>query len=925
MASSALPAGRGAKSTQIPKQTTGVGASSSQQRQVQAGLFRPPQASTGIRNGEKSPPKQTMDYRAAVSPAKPWGMRIPPKPNEPHQFSTEAQFQDALEDIRYTNNALYGGSGEKYYIGHTQGIAGRRHDWGSSSLGYTNQRTMEMEGELFEDQMDTGQVNQAHSNDGQDNQMEDQDNDDHEAEGDQPLPAILEQNEDLVEEDEQGGNEQDNSYLERHQAWIDVLDENLATTRKNPASKEVSNDFEMDMSELLTAVDDITETSSHEGDVPSNTLYLNTKLFAEGITQLQRHSLIIHTVDLRVTMSYFERWAEVTIHQLLGVKIVSMCQLDPFCFHVVVDSGKAKAHIFANSPLKMGNKMVFPLPWDTRFSTKDLKSRACPVWLELYDVHPGLMKFDINMLRSIGPIIYAAKNTETQRINIVRGCVLQDLNRPLPEYIPIVVPEAPNKIMKQRIRYLRLPDGCFNCRQRGHFARACPLEEEYRQNQKTVTEERRIRQENRTPGGAATGRTPGAESRDEDNSARAQGTTMEDFKVVTRRRTKPKFQTPDINKSMKVDNRYGVLESSEELQDDPQEADGNIEIRSRRVETTVRSGANSGPGGSSSSKEGASGSGSSENGYNMLIREVIDLTKQKDPKSSKGDTTRIYLCSWNINGTAGDLRGRTIRNRIWNSYKEVDIFAFQELKSKEYELENTLRLLTDSGTVVVDYHSNGWGNAALVLKPTIRVLDYGVKGDGQVVWARFHTAKGMAGIMSVYAPHDLQERIRLWEWIRNKVADEDWVLGGDLNMVEWGVDTNCKSPILSSEEAIVWMDLKLDAGLVDCYEAALRRDGPRFTRVQIKGNSVEMSRLDCFYLTNQGRGVQQIARVLHDAKAGVSDHCPVVLELKVTEESQHRSSWKTYLKISVEEIREAEVRTRVVAAWRNNPTNCTDP
>ncbi|KAL3686522.1 hypothetical protein R1sor_009096 [Riccia sorocarpa] len=47
--------------------------------------------------------------------------------------------------------------------------------------------------------------------------------------------------------------------------------------------------------------------------------------------------------------------------------------------------------------------MVFPLPWNTRFTTKELKSRAFLVWLELFDLHPGLMKFGLNMLQDDRP------------------------------------------------------------------------------------------------------------------------------------------------------------------------------------------------------------------------------------------------------------------------------------------------------------------------------------------------------------------------------------------------------------------------------------------------------------------------------------------------------------------------------------------
>ncbi|KAL3697643.1 hypothetical protein R1sor_011719 [Riccia sorocarpa] len=298
--------------------------------------------------------------------------------------------------------------------------------------------------------------------------------------------------------------QQEDSYIERHSAWVHVLDENLQKMRKNPAEKMASAEFEMD--------------------------------------------------------------AEVTLHQLLGVNVVSICQLDPFCFHVQVDSGTSKAHIFANSPLKMGNKMVFPLPWDTRFSTKDLKSRAVPVWLELYNVHPGLMRFGLNMLRKIGPIIYAAKNTETQRINIVRGCVLMDLSRPLPDFILIVVPELPGKTMKQRIRYLRLPDACFSCRHRGHFARSCPLNEgrtEPNMAQRFPSPQRanpqRATPEGRTGASGAQGAARGTGSPSSKEGPTEEGVppqvtppgSGEEFRVV-RRKGKPKFHTSEIKKTMRV-------------------------------------------------------------------------------------------------------------------------------------------------------------------------------------------------------------------------------------------------------------------------------------------------------------------------------------------------------------------------------------
>ncbi|KAL3693499.1 hypothetical protein R1sor_007150 [Riccia sorocarpa] len=363
------------------------------------------------------------------------------------------------------------------------------------------------------------------------------------------------------------------TYIERHQAWVDILDENLQATRKNPANKEASKDFDMDLGELLSAVEDIIETSDDKGDVATETLVLDTKLFAEGIRQLQNHSLVIHTVDLRVTMAYFERWAETTLHQLLGVNITNFCQLDPFCFHVTVDS--ARTHIFANSPLKMGNKMVFPLPWDTRFSTRDLKSRAVPVWLELYEVHPGLMTFGLNMLRKIGPIIYAAKNAETQRINIIRGCVLMDLSKPPATTTP--GGGIPNG---------RIPVG------------------------------------NR-PTGNAEALNPNREGQRDTTEA------TEDFRIVQRRRTKPKFFTPEIKKTMKVNNRYGVLDEATSAEGENEEHDdGRLEVNDPVAPGAA--GASLDP----SSSRGRATTICTHNKPELFIREIIDLTKTKETKGT---------------------------------------------------------------------------------------------------------------------------------------------------------------------------------------------------------------------------------------------------------------------------------------------------
>ncbi|KAL3687578.1 hypothetical protein R1sor_013887 [Riccia sorocarpa] len=372
--------------------------------------------------------------------------------------------------------------------------------------------------------------------------------------------------------------------------------------------------------------------------------------------------------------------------------------------------------------------MVFPLPWDTRFTTKDLKFIAVHVWLELNDVHPGLMRFGLNMLRNISPIIYAAKNTETQRINVVRGCVLIDLNKALPEYIPIA---------------------------------ACPLAAGRRTNQTLGTEEGQGRQGNP---GEPNARAPAeADSQGEGDptgsgvNPSAPNEVTDDFTRVMQGDQKPKFQTPEIKKSMKVNNRYGILEPADEEQVGNTTGIGNQDVRSRKVESPDQ--VAQGRGGasvSSSSPVSAENSKSADKSRSVLIREIIDSSKQ--------------------NVTKGDLRERTIRHRVRNNYKHIDILMLQELKSHEYELENSLRLIAEGDKVTVDYSQNSWGSTTIIVKLTVKVLEVGIKGDGQATWALLETRKGRVGVMSIYTPHSEEKRAVFWRWVRDKIGEENWII-----------------------------------------------------------------------------------------------------------------------------------------------------
>ncbi|KAL3678153.1 hypothetical protein R1sor_021109 [Riccia sorocarpa] len=276
------------------------------------------------------------------------------------------------------------------------------------------------------------------------------------------------------------------------------------------------------------------------------------------------------------------------------------------------------------------------------------------------------------------------------------------------------------------------------------------------------------------------------------------------------------------------------------------------------------------------------------------------------------------------NAGSGPAAGPKISPRN-DSTSKVGQKTPQELKTQEFSLEKTLSLVSDGGRIIVDYRPDGWGGSALVIKPKFKVITAGVKGTGQAAWAMIQTKKGVVGVLSIYAPHNERERSELWLWVKALIGEGNWIITGDLNMVEKGEDTNCESPVLKGEENLIWTDLCQDADLVDCYSVAARRAGSCFTRFQVKGTAIEMSRLDRLYLTKSGDWVDFIASITHDNRAGISDHSPVIVELHLVEETREHLIRKSYTKVSVSDLHDEAVKRKVIAAWHNHPPSVTDP
>ncbi|KAL3680440.1 hypothetical protein R1sor_023396 [Riccia sorocarpa] len=64
-----------------------------------------------------------------------------------------------------------------------------------------------------------------------------------------------------------------------------------------------------------------------------------------------------------------------------------------------------------------------------------------------------------------------------------------------------------------------------------------------------------------------------------------------------------------------------------------------------------------------------------------------------------------------------------------------------------------------------------------------------------------------------------------------------------------------------------------------------------------------MSRLDRAYLTCSGDWLNVVSSIKHDAKAGISDHAPVIIELELQEDRTRPRIHKSYMKLAVDELR----------------------
>ncbi|KAL3675533.1 hypothetical protein R1sor_025481 [Riccia sorocarpa] len=198
--------------------------------------------------------------------------------------------------------------------------------------------------------------------------------------------------------------------------------------------------------------------------------------------------------------------------------------------------------------------------------------------------------------------------------------------------------------------------------------------------------------------------------------------------------------------------------------------------------------------------------------------------------------------------------------------------------------------LSEGNEFVIDYTSEGKAGAVVaVLNKNWKTIEKGVKGDGSIAWIITETEIGRVGFASIHGPREKMERKQLWEWMENKWEKRTWIFGGSGG----------------------------------CMAVAAKREGPHFTRQLLVGSRLDQARLDRIYFTQCEEWSNKVIYAKHDTKGQMSDHRPVILQIKDKELEERRRA--TYFKTSPEMLKDEDTVKQAKEIWQKAGNQDEDP
>ena len=252
------------------------------------------------------------------------------------------------------------------------------------------------------------------------------------------------------------------------------------------------------------------------------------------------------------------------------------------------------------------------------------------------------------------------------------------------------------------------------------------------------------------------------------------------------------------------------------------------------------------------------------------------------------------IISYNVNGIRAAL---TKGFDTWIDETKADVICLQEIKANPDQLD--LSIFEKRG-----YHhfwyparKKGYSGVAILSKekPDNIVYGSGIKesdDEGRVIRADF----GDVSVLSIYAPSgssgdERQDFKMLWlasfQKYLNKLKKErpNLILAGDFNICHKAIDihnpvSNANSSGFLPEER-AWMDQFLEQGYVDSFRQ-FNKEPHQYTWWSFRANSRNKNlgwRIDYQFATSSLE--KQLKRSVLLPEARHSDHCPVLLEVKL--------------------------------------------
>ncbi|KAL3698179.1 hypothetical protein R1sor_012255 [Riccia sorocarpa] len=206
----------------------------------------------------------------------------------------------------------------------------------------------------------------------------------------------------------------------------------------------------------------------HNLDLAAQIIIANRK------RRLEECGVVFCTVDISPSRDAFCTWIQQEVAEKTKVQIKHVRILAARHYLVVLHSLVDRDTVLAGGPYYLRRRMVYTTPWEPGFDTSKVLAKKMACWLDLVDVDPLLEGESWNLLATLGEVIQCAGMTEHHESKFanIRGCVLIDMTKPLCTILTI---QLGGEVRQIEIQYDVLPDACFQCHERGHIARVCPL------------------------------------------------------------------------------------------------------------------------------------------------------------------------------------------------------------------------------------------------------------------------------------------------------------------------------------------------------------------------------------------------------------------------------------------------------------------